>query len=377
MQAIDASFTSAASGLSREPWPDCELATWLGRVGELDDEDRAGVEPRWNCRNNRLAHLGLERDDFSRRVREAVERYGSDRCAVIIGTSTSAIGRTERAWRALEPGGRFRAEYRQPEVHNPHSVSAFVAERLGIEGPEMTISTACSSSAKVFASAARWLECGIVDAVIAGGVDSLCLSVIYGFHSLQLLSAEPCRPFDRERDGLSLGEAAGFVLLTREPGDGASVALRGYGESTDAHHMSSAHPDGLGARIAMQAAVERSGIDFADIGYLNLHGTGTRLNDLIEGRLCASLFPEHTLISATKGWTGHTLGAAGMTEAVFTIHALVTGFIPGTINTQTPDPDCRATVLLGSERRRVDYAMTNSFGFGGNNCSLVFGAAGS
>jgi 3-oxoacyl-[acyl-carrier-protein] synthase-1 len=371
LAAIDEAFAAGRSGLSDAAWPGCGLDTWLGRVPALDEGFADDIEPRWRCRNNRLAQLGLEQDGFAARVRAAVARYGADRCAVVIGTSTSSIGRTEAAYGDLGADGRFRPAFRQPEVHNPHSASAFVAARLGLGGPALTVSTACSSSAKVFASAARWLDCGVADAVVAGGVDSLCLSVIYGFHSLQLVSSQPCRPFDLERDGISLGEAAGFALLTREPQDG-DVRLLGYGESTDAYHMSSAHPEGLGAELAMRAAIERSGLSFADIDYLNLHGTGTRSNDVIEGSLCARLFPPSTLRSATKGWTGHTLGAAGVTEAIFAMHALVGGFAPGTVNTRSPDPACGAGVLLEGRRAALERTMSNSFGFGGNNCSLIF-----
>ncbi|MGH8495499.1 MAG: beta-ketoacyl-[acyl-carrier-protein] synthase family protein [Gammaproteobacteria bacterium] len=372
--AVSRALAEGRSGLSDAPWPGCDVDTWLGRVAALDT-DPDPLDPRWDCRNNRLARLGLAQDDFTTHAREAVRRFGADRCAVILGTSTSSIGRTEEAYRELGPDHRFRPEFRQPEVHNPHSVSGFVAAQLGIDGPAMTLSTACSSSAKVFASAARWLECEVADAIVVGGVDSLCLSVIYGFHSLQLVSPNPCRPFDRDRDGISLGEAAGFALLTREPLDATPVALLGYGESADAHHMSSAHPEGLGARLAMQAAVKRSGLSFDRIDYLNLHGTGTRSNDAIEGRLCSALFPDSTLFSATKGWTGHTLGAAGITEAVLSIQAIATGLVPGTLNTRSPDPDCEAPILLQSVEAPIETAMSNSFGFGGNNCSLVFGRA--
>ncbi|MBA3564605.1 MAG: beta-ketoacyl-ACP synthase [Gammaproteobacteria bacterium] len=374
MPAVNRSLKEARTGLSETPWPGCGVATWLGRVAALDDDERH-VDERWGCRNNRLAQLGLEQDGFATRVREAVAHYGAGRCAVILGTSTSSIGRTEQAYSELQPDQRFSPEFRQPEVHNPHSVSGYVAEYLGITGPAMTLSTACSSSAKVFASAARWLACNVADAIVVGGVDSLCLSVIYGFHSLQLVSPNPCRPFDRDREGISLGEAAGFALVSRDPFGANSLALLGYGESTDAYHMSSAHPEGLGAQLAMQAAIKRSGLSFEGIDYLNLHGTGTRSNDGIEGRLCASLFPESTLLSATKGWTGHTLGAAGITEAVLSINALATGFVPGTLNTRSPDPACEAPILLDGVEAPIDTAMSNSFGFGGNNCSLIFGRA--
>jgi len=371
MQAIRQAITSGAKGLSDEPWPDCDIPTWFGRVRDLD-RGMPALAPEWNSRNNRLTALGLRQDGFTERVRAAIERYGADRCAVIIGTSTSSIGRTEAGYRSLDEAGRFAPEFRQPQIHNPHSPSAFVAMSLGCEGPSGTVSTACSSSAKVFASAARWLQAGVTDAVVVGGVDTLCLSVIYGFHALQLVSSDVCRPFDQHRQGINLGEAAGFVLLTRDATETGQIALTGYGESLDAYHMSSAHPEGLGARLAMEAAVRRSGISFTDIDYVNLHGTGTRSNDAIEGLICHELFSGATMMSATKGHTGHTLGAAGITEAVLTMNALETGIVPGTANTSVPEGTVASKLLLKNRSSSISCAMSNSFGFGGNNCSILF-----
>jgi 3-oxoacyl-[acyl-carrier-protein] synthase-1 len=371
MAAIRDSITGSTSGLSNAPWPGCDFPTWLGRVPELDRSP--ALAPRWDSRNNRLAKLGLENDDFIERVEDAMRRFGSDRCGVIIGTSTSSIGRTEEGYRSLNHNHRFQPEFLQPEVHNPHSTAAFIADMLEIGGPAMTVSTACSSSARVFGSAARWLACGIVDAVLVGGVDSLCLSVIYGFHSLQLVSSSPCRPFDHDRDGISLGEAAGFALVTRDRISDLPISLLGYGESLDAYHMSSAHPEGLGARIAMQAAVDRSGLSFDQINYLNLHATGTRANDSVEGKICAELFGDATLISGTKGWTGHTLGAAGISEIVISIDAMQTGLIPGTLNLINPDQAIQLPILTQNVESEIATVMSNSFGFGGNNCSVIFG----
>jgi 3-oxoacyl-[acyl-carrier-protein] synthase-1 len=371
MAAVRDSIRTSTSGLSDAPWPGCDFPTWLGRIPELDH--LPPLAPRWDSRNNRLAKLGLENDAFIEQVEDTLRRFGSDRCGIIIGTSTSSIGRTEEGYRSLNDEHRFQPEFLQPEVHNPHSTAAFIADTLGIGGPTMTVSTACSSSARVFGSAARWLACGIVDAVLVGGVDSLCLSVIYGFHSLQLVSPTPCRPFDQGRDGISLGEAAGFAIVTRDRINDLPISLLGYGESLDAYHMSSAHPEGLGARIAMQAAVDRSGLSFDQIDYLNLHGTGTRVNDSVEGRICAELFDDATLISGTKGWTGHTLGAAGISESVLSIDALRTGLVPGTLNLEQLDPSIQLPILTGNMESEIRTVMSNSFGFGGNNCSVIFG----
>ena len=376
MTAVRDSIAAKRGGLNNRPWPDSNVTTWLGRVSELDTSP-APLPTAYDSRNNRLARLALQQDDFQLKVSEAIERYGAHRCAVMLGTSTSSIGRTESSYRRLEHDDHFNPDDRYASLHNPHSTGAFVAAQLGIKGPAVTISTACSSSARAFASAARWLECGLADAVVVGGVDTLCLSVICGFNSLQLTSTEPCRPFDKNRAGLSLGEAGGFALVTRErlTRDDNAVALLGYGESLDAHHMSSAHPEGLGAKLAMQAAVQRANIAWNDIHYLNLHGTGTRSNDAIEGLACHTLLPETALCSSTKSWTGHTLGAAGITEAVISMDALLTGLVPGTLHTQDPDPDTMLNILMENRAISPQVVMSNSFGFGGNNCCLVFGKA--
>jgi 3-oxoacyl-[acyl-carrier-protein] synthase-1 len=332
----------------------------------------------FDSRNNRLARLALDQDGFLAAVAQAIDRYGAQRCGVILGTSTSSMGRTEDSYRRLDVDGKFLEADRNALLHCPHSTTEYAAGCLGIIGPAATVSTACSSSARVFSSAARWLECSIVDAVVVGGVDSLCLGVICGFHSLQLVSPDPCKPFDVERNGLNLGEAGGFALLTSDLSDtdGSPTVLLGHGESQDAHHMSSAHPEGLGAKLAMKEAAGRAGMSLGDIDYLNLHGTGTRLNDSIEGLACGDLFGEGLLCSATKSWTGHTLGAAGITEAVLAMETLSTGTVPGTINTRSIDPEIQIEVLLENRSFEPEIVMTNSFGFGGNNCSLIFARAG-
>jgi 3-oxoacyl-[acyl-carrier-protein] synthase-1 len=240
------------------------------------------------------------------------------------------------------------------------------------------VSTACSSSAKVFAAAARMLAAGLIDAALVGGVDSLCLTTLYGFNSLELLSPEPCRPFAAERKGLSIGEAAAFILLER-PADSLNaedVLLLGTGESSDAHHMSSPHPEGLGARMAMAAALQAAGLQASDIDYINLHGTATPSNDAAEGRAVAALFGDRVPCSSTKGATGHTLGAAGGLEAVISALALRHGFLPGGVNTRQVDPGIPIQYLTANRERAPRRVLSNSFGFGGTNCSLVLGRAG-
>lgn len=364
------------SGLRRNDFGKSPLDTWIGRVDGLEDEALPPAWASWECRNNRLAWMALQQDGLIDAIGAARERHGADRIAVVLGTSTASIGATEEAYERLQDGGTaFPEDLARPQVHTPHSLGGFVQEALGLRGPCVTIATACSSSAKVFAQASRLIEAGLADAALVGGVDTLCGSVLFGFNSLELVATQPCRPFDAARDGLSLGEAGGFALLERaEAGDGG-LRLRGYGESSDAHHMSAPHPEGLGASLAMRDALARAGIDAGDVDYLNLHGTATPANDTVEARAVAALFPASLHASSTKGWTGHTLGAAGIVESVFALLALERGFLPGILNSETPDPDNGPQIRFGNAEREIRFAMNNSFGFGGNNCSLVFGRA--
>ena len=356
------------------------LETWIGRVDGLETAPLPAAFADWECRNNRLAWLALQHDELLGAVRAARDRHGADRVAIVLGTSTASIGATEEAYARLVDNGHggqaFPADLQRSQVHTPHSLGGFVQQATGLHGPCVTVATACSSSAKVFAQAARLLQAGVVDAALVGGVDTLCASVLYGFNALGLVSTTPCRPFDAGRDGLSLGEAGGFALLERVGRDD-TLQLRGYGESSDAHHMSTPHPEGLGARLAMGDALARAGIDAAAVGYLNLHGTATPANDAVEARAVAALFPASLHASSSKGWTGHTLGAAGIVESVFALLALQHGLLSGTLNSRHADPACGPQVKFDNADRDVQYAMNNSFGFGGNNCSLVFGKAAS
>ena len=361
-------------GLRRNDLDGLPLECWIGRVDGLEDTALPATLAAFDSRNHRLAWRALQQDGVLEATRAAVARHGAARVAVLVGTSTSSIGETERAYAQLEDG-RFPPASASLEVHTPHALGDFVRLATGAEGPCMTVATACSSSAKVFAHAARLLQAGVVDAALVGGVDTLCGSVLFGFNALQLVSAAPCRPFDAHRDGLSLGEAGGFALLERDTDADALAWLAGYGESSDAHHMSTPHPQGLGARLAMADALARAGIDAARVGYLNLHGTATPANDSVEAAAVAALFPAGLHASSTKGWTGHTLGAAGIVESVVALIALREGELPGILNSETPDPACGPQVRFGNARAGIDYAMNNAFGFGGNNCSLVFARA--
>lgn len=372
IDALRQSIDTGTSGLRKNDLPGSDLNTWIGRVRGLEELDLG----EWQSRNNALAHLGYQQGDLRSNVEHLKSQFGAARIGIIMGSSTSSIDRTEEAYRHLRDG-ELTENYRQAEVHNPHAPSLFVAHMSGITGPAMTINTACSSSAKVFASGARWLQAGLVDAVLVGGVDTLCLSVLHGFHSLQLVSENQCRPLDEHRDGINLGEAAGYAILVRadEGLDDSGVSLKGYGESSDAHHMSHPHPEGLGARLAMQQALDLADLQSAQINYINLHGTSSRANDLIEGQLISDMFPTTTQVSSTKAWMGHTLGAAGITEALIAVEALSRGVIPGSMNLQELDHQLDLSVQASNVDKDCDYVMSNSFGFGGNNCCLVFGKA--
>ena len=372
--ALHAALQDSRSALTPNDFGPTPLATWIGRVVGLEAAALPKPLASWDCRNNRLAWLGLNGDAFIDAVHAARERYGPARIAVVLGTSTSSIGATEDAYRHLDDGG-FPADNRNPLVHTPHSLAAFVHEALALEGPSVTVSTACSSSAKVFAAAERMLRLGLVDAAIVGGVDTLCGSVLFGFNALQLVSAKPCRPFDAERDGISIGEAAGFALLERAGAAGDGLALLGYGESSDAHHMSTPHPEGLGAELALDDALARAGVAAEQIDHINLHGTASTKNDEVEAALVARRFPARTHASSTKGTTGHTLGAAGIVEAAASLLAIEHGLRPGTVNTRVLDAACGPQVRIDAEHAPVRVALSNSFGFGGNNCVLAFGDA--
>ena len=376
--AVTRALRERRTGLRPCDFEDVALKTYIGRVDGLEEFSLGNGLDHFDCRNNRLAWLGLQQDGFMVAVAEAKQRYGAHRIAVIMGTSTSGILETEHAYRARDPlSGSLPAWYtsRSRYTHNMFSLGHFVRICLGLQGPALVISTACSSSAKVFATAARFIQAGLCDAAIVGGVDSLCLTTLHGFAALQLLSTSPCRPCDDDRDGLSLGEAAGFALLesSERMGRRGAVALLGYGESSDGYHMSHPHPEGAGAIRAIRDSLARAGLQPADIDYINLHGTATRANDSVEDKAVHTIFGGATPCSSTKGWTGHTLGAAGITEALISSICLTQGFMPGTLNCQRADPTLKSRILIDHDVRPVRRVLSNIFGFGGNNCSLVLG----
>ena len=363
-----------ATGLRHGSFEPGALECWLGEVRDLDrplpDEHAA-----WDCRVTRLLLEALHQDGFAAAAADLRERYGAARIGVFIGTSTSGVRQAELAYR-----DRNRAAQRLPpwfsyrHTQSIHVPGEFARLLLGLRGPCQTISTACSSSAKVYAAAVRAIRAGICDAAVVGGVDSLCLTTLYGFNSLQLVAADICRPADARRNGISIGEAGGFAILDPQA-TGAKLALLGYGESADAHHMSTPDPEGRGAAEAMRRALAGAGLPPAAVDYVNLHGTGTVANDLSEDRAVSTVFGEGTPCSSTKGWTGHTLGAAGMVEAAIAMLCIEHGLVPRSLNTRERDPQLRAAIVERTHAAKVGRVLSNSFGFGGSNCSLLFGSA--
>ncbi|WP_448102908.1 beta-ketoacyl-[acyl-carrier-protein] synthase family protein [Luteibacter jiangsuensis] len=374
LQAHADALAASRGGLAPNDFSTAPLDCWIGRVAGVEDEPLPPELAEWDCRNNRLAWIALRQDGFADAVRAARERYGSARIAVLLGTSTASIGATEEGYRRLDHGN-MPADLHRPVLHTPHSLASFVAAAFDLDGPCLTVATACSSSAKVFANAERMIRLGLIDAAIVGGTDSLCDSVLFGFNSLELVSPEPCRPFDAARNGISIGEAAGFAILERIEAAKDSPLLIGYGEASDAHHMSTPHPEGLGAELALRDALTRAGIEPGDVDYINLHGTASQKNDEVEAALVARTFPSTTRASSTKGFTGHTLGAAGVLEAAITLLAMRERQVPANLGATTPDPLCGPQMAWRPEPADIRIALSNSFGFGGNNACLAFARA--
>ena len=332
--------------------------------------------PVWQrSRNNALAWAAMQ--DIRGAVDAAIARHGPERVALIVGTSTGGLDEGTLAAAAHRQTGQF------PEGFNYSAqelgdVAAFLGTHLGIKGPVHTISTACSSGAKALASAARMLRSGMVDAVVAGGVDALSSFTVAGFSALEAVSAERCNPLSAHRHGINLGEAAAFFVVSREAGP---VRLAGWGETQDAHHMSAPDPTGRGAQSAMQQALDRAGMTAPQIDYINLHGTATPHNDAMESLAVHALFGRDVAVSSTKPLTGHALAAAGALEAAIAWHVLQDnpdGKLPAHWWDGVPDPalpEVRVVAPGARLGRPVRAVLSNSFAFGGNNSALLFAAA--
>lgn len=328
-------------------------------------------------RNLQLALSAL--DQIKPDIERAAARYGAERVAVVAGTSTSGIGEGETAIAAAQANGKMPESYhyRQQEIGN---LAELVARYLKLGGPAYTLSTACSSSAHALGSARRLLATGVVDAVVVGGADSLCRLTVNGFSALESVATAITNPFSRHRDGINIGEAAAFFLMTREA-DGEAIELLGVGASSDAHHISAPEPSGAGAERAIRAALRQAGLGPEAVTYVNLHGTGTKLNDAMEADVTQRLFGSAVPCSSSKGQVGHTLGAAGATEAGLCWLALSSynarGFLPPHCWDGEADPELAsinlvpAGTVLAQQSRQV--FLGNSFAFGGNNAAVLLG----
>jgi 3-oxoacyl-[acyl-carrier-protein] synthase-1 len=324
----------------------------------------------YDSRNNRLLAATL------RQIRPAVDaaiaRHGEKRVGLILATSTSGIAEGERAVAARLKSGRFPPQYHylQQEISSP---SEYLRRALKLRGPAWTVSTACTSSAKAFSSARRLLSAGLCDAVVVGGVDTLCGLTLNGFGALESLSQGLCNPSSKNRDGINIGEGAALFLMSREPGP---VALLGIGESSDAYHISGPDPEGRGAELAMRQALVQAGVQQVD--YLNLHGTATVQNDQMENAVVNRVLGETVPCSSTKPLVGHTLGAAGATEAAFCWMLLTSDAptpLPPHVWDGVADPALPRLTFCGKSdaSRRCQVVASNSFAFGGNNACLVLG----
>ena len=382
--AVLAALRARRTGLRPCDWGGVSTG-YIGRVSGVEEHALPEALARFDCRNNRLADMALHTDGFADAVLAAKERYGAARIAVVLGTSTSGVQATEDAFRAREADGTLPTGFDYEHTQDLFSAGRYVRDALGLRGPALVVSTACASSAKSFMDAHHLIQSGMCDAAVVGGVDSLCRMTLHGFASLELISDEPCRPCDADRRGISIGEAAGFALLERADrasggpasggAEGGRVALLGYGASSDGYHMSSPHPRGAGAVGAMRAALDRAGLAPDAIDYVNLHGTGTRANDAMEDMAVSEVFGTAVACSSTKGWSGHTLGACGIVEAVIAEACIGEGLVPGCLSVRELDPAFRSDVAVENRSAPVRRVLSNSFGFGGINCSLIFGPA--
>lgn len=373
-----AALREGRSGLAPCSFDAFPFPTFAGEIPGLDAHPLEGTLGGFDCRNNRLAALALRQDGFASSVAAARERHGPGRIGVFVGTSTSGLQHTEAAYRRRDPAtGQLPPDFDYARTHNTYSLARFVRTACDLAGPAFIISTACAATAKVFASAARMIAAGLCDAAVIGGADTLCATTLYGFHALSLVADEPCRPYDGERRGISIGEAAAFFLLERpkERQGTDTILLLGAGESSDAYHMSSPHPEGTGALLAMDEALKAAGLEPGEIDYINLHGTATPVGDAAEDRAVSNLFGAAVPCSSTKGFTGHTLGASGAVEAAICALAIQHGFLPGSPHTRAVDPGFRSGYVCEGRPARLDRVISNSFGFGGTNCSLVLGRA--
>jgi 3-oxoacyl-[acyl-carrier-protein] synthase-1 len=368
LEAVRFGLYDGRSGLGPSPVP-VPFPTSVGaihaKLPELPPE-----LARWSTRTARLAAVLVQQ--LSAAIDRLRARVRPERIAVILGTSTAGADVTESAFRHYVEHGRLPADYDLWRHHTYGSLLNVVRELAGAQGPAWMISTACTSSAKPLATAQRLFEADLIDGAIVGGMDTLCSMTLCGFFSLDSLSPGACRPFSAQRDGISIGEGGALFVLER--GGDALALLESVGESSDAYHISAPHPQGVGARLAMQRALEQAGVSPADIDYVNAHGTGTRLNDSAEAQAISSLLGDEVPVVSTKGYTGHMLGGAGAGEAAIVLFSLLHGFLPASLGADPVDQAIHVNVLRERKLGHYRRALSNSFAFGGNNISVLLRA---
>jgi 3-oxoacyl-[acyl-carrier-protein] synthase-1 len=363
---VDLSGTLSQSPLTKHE----DLLGIPGYSGRYPDE-LPPLPQQHQHRDSRCARLLWEcLEPLRAQVDEVRARVGADRVALVLGSSTGGIDATEQALKYEKEHGHFPEQYSFVDVHPYNSLLGLVTDALNLTGPAVVVSTACSSAGKAMASAQRLIHTGVVDAALVGGADALCELTVRGFSGLGVLSDDPCTPFDKARAGISIGEGAALLLI--EGGSSAPIALLSAGESSDAHHATAPHPEGVGAEIAMRAALEIAGLEPSDVDYLNAHGTGTDKNDAMETMAISRVLGPHVSFSSTKNKTGHQLGTAGGTEAIFCVQAVSEGRAPQNIAPKLWDPDLAARPSDGTARP-VSTALSNSFAFGGSNVSVAIG----
>ncbi len=321
----------------------------------------------YDGRPTRMAALLVRQMEAS--LRAARERWSPGRIGVVLGTSTGCALATELAYDHYLAHGSLPAEYNFRQQHGYAAIADVARHMAGFSGPSWIVSTTCTSSAKPLGSALRLINSGVLDAVLVGGVDTLCRVTLTGFQCLEALSPERCRPFSAERKGINIGEGGAFLLLERT-GD-ARALLEGVGETSDAYHISAPHPQGLGARLALEEALAQAGLAAQDVDVVNAHGTGTALNDVAEGRAILDVLGPEVPVASTKGYTGHALGGAGAMEAVFSIMTLEDGILPPSLGAEPIEPKLGINVSAQSQRGNFRRIMSNSFAFGGNNVCVL------
>jgi len=363
--AVREALRAGRTGLGPSPIP-VPFPTAVGAVEAELPELPSELAP-WSTRTARIAQLLLQQ--LGPALEQLRTRVRPERIAVLLGTSTAGADVTEQAYRYYVEHAALPADYDLWRHHTYGALLHVVSSLVGATGPAWVTSTACTASAKPFATAQRLIAADLIDAAVVGGIDTLCSMTLRGFFSLDSLSRGGCRPFSSERDGISIGEGGAMLVLQR--GGDAIALLEATGESSDAYHVSAPHPEGVGARAAMQRAIEQAGCHPSEIDHVNAHGTGTRLNDTAEAKAISSLLGDDVPVVSTKGYTGHMLGGAGATEAAFALYALCEGWLPPSLGADPRDPEITIHVPTARSTGTYRRVLSNSFAFGGNNVSVL------